>query len=151
MSIDEIRAAYQVASKQPEYFRQLDQYLSPERTQQEPLLLAYKGAIEGIRADQALFPLEKLALLQQAQSYFDKAVKAAPDEVEIRFLRFTIEHNIPTLLMLSVHLEQDLRFIIKNLGQSPLQEDLKRRISKFLLDSGRCTFKDKQTLAPYLS
>ena len=63
---------------------------------QDALVLGYKAAAQAIRArDASMF--NKLAYVQEAARTFEQAVALAPANAEVRFLRFSVESNLPAL------------------------------------------------------
>lgn len=100
-------------------------------------LIGYKGAIMGIKAKHAFNPVSKIGYLNQSKDYLSSAIKLDPKNAEIRFLRFSMEHYIPSWLGYSTHLSEDKKVIIANLTKA--DEKVKLVISKFLKECGRCT------------
>ena len=61
---------------------------------QDALVLGYKAAAQAIRArDASMF--NKLTYVQDAAKTFEQAVSIDPQNPEIRFLRFSVESNLP--------------------------------------------------------
>ena len=76
-------------------------------------MLAYKGAAEAIRArDASMF--NKLTYVQQAARTFDQAVALDGKNPEIRFLRFSVESNLPAFLGLSKHVDEDRALLVES-------------------------------------
>ncbi len=111
-------------------------------TQQAPIFMAYRAACEGLQAKYVFNPYKKVMYVKQAQKLFSTAVQNSPQNIEVRFLRFSMEHNLPSFLGLSAHLQDDIQTIIINFDtEENLQIDTATRqlIGSFLLNSGRCT------------
>lgn len=85
---------------------------------QDALVLGYKAASEAIKARDASM-LNKLAYVQQAARTFEQAVALAPGNAEIRFLRFSVESNLPPFLGLSKHVDEDKSFLLDAALQHP--------------------------------
>ena len=47
----------------------------------------------------------------------ESAIKNDPESVELRFLRYSIQKNIPKFLSYSNNLEKDLKFVKDNISQ----------------------------------
>src|SRR6476661_3554940 len=58
----------------------------------DPLILAYLGSAQAIRAKHAWSPINKLNYLKEGCKTLDKAVNKNPNQLEIRFLRFSLQH-----------------------------------------------------------
>ncbi|MEJ7665084.1 MAG: hypothetical protein WKG07_38975 [Hymenobacter sp.] len=85
---------------------------------QDALVLSYKAASEAIKARDASM-LNKLTYVQQAARTFDQAVGLDPRNAEIRFLRFSVESNLPPFLGLSKHVDEDKAFLAKRGAATP--------------------------------
>ncbi|MFN3404474.1 MAG: hypothetical protein ACK40G_10300 [Cytophagaceae bacterium] len=104
------------------------------------VILAYKGGTEALKAKHSSNPYKKLQLLKNSLNTLAAAVAADPDNIEIRFIRYSIEDNLPAFLGMSEHLAEDKAAIIKNFDNP---ENLKmpigflEEIQNYLLQSGR--------------
>jgi hypothetical protein len=102
---------------------------------QNALVLGYKAASEAIKARDASM-LNKLTYVQQATRTFEQAVSLDPKNAEIRFLRFSVESNLPPFLGLSKHVEEDKSFLLGAALQHPrsgLDDDAFQRVRGFLV------------------
>jgi hypothetical protein len=112
------------------------------------VVLAYKAAAEAIRArDASMF--NKLTYVQNANKLFDQAVKLNADNPEIRFLRLSVESNLPAFLGLSQHVEDDRQFLVQTLLQHPksgLDAETFGIVRNFMVDRGHVSDADAQKL-----
>jgi len=108
-------------------------------TEKTPLFEAYRIATDAFKAKYAFTPWEKYTLLLSIQSNLKKIIREAPENIEIRFIRFSIEHHTPIFLGMSQHLNLDKQKIIDNFWLPEVEEELQNMIRKFLMESGRCT------------
>lgn len=104
-----------------------------------PLLIAYKGATEALKAKHAFNPYTKLNYLKKSQQTLQKAIDMRPQDVEIRFLRFSIQHYLPGFLRADKELQADKAVIVKHITDQNLDRGLQQSVGKFMIDSGRCT------------
>ena len=117
--------------------------------EQNALVLGYKAASEAIKARDASM-LNKLTYVQQAAHTFEQAVALEPTNAEIRFLRFSVESNLPAFLGLSKHVEEDKAFLLDAALQHPrsgLDEEAFRTVRGFLVGSGHVSEVEAQQLA----
>lgn len=115
----------------------------------DPLVWAYIATLEGLKAKHAWNPYSKLKYINQSSKLINIAVSAAPDNLEIRFMRFSLQHFTPAFLGFSKNLEEDKTIILrlfelKKFGHSEF--DLVQNIAKFMIDSKRCTPSEVQFL-----
>ena len=116
--------------------------------ERDALVLGYKAASEAIRArDASMF--NKLTYVQDAARTFDQAVGLDPHNPEIRFLRFSVESNLPAFLGLSKHVDEDKGLLLHaalNHPQSGLDAEAFRTMRSFLVDRGHVSDADAQRL-----
>lgn len=113
------------------------------------LVLGYKAASEAIKARDASM-LNKLTYIQQAARTFEQAIALDPANVEVRFLRFSVESNLPPFLGLSKHVEDDKAFLLGAALQHPhsgLDEEAFRTVRGFLVGRGHVSEAEAQQLA----
>lgn len=101
------------------------------------ILLAYRGAANIVMAKYTSSPNQKLKHFVNGKKELEMGVQKMPNNVELRFLRFTIQQNTPSMLFYDDQ-EEDLIFIIDHLSD---MKDLKYQegIKKFLRESGKCS------------
>lgn len=113
------------------------------------LILAYKGASEAIRArDASMF--NKLTYVQDAAKTFEQAVSIDPQNPEIRFLRFSVESNLPAFLGLSKHVEEDKEMLLSAALSHPksgFDTEAFRTVRSFLVERGHVSEGDAQRLS----
>lgn len=115
----------------------------------DALVLAYKGASEAIRArDASMF--NKLTYVQDAAKTFEQAVRIDPQNPEIRFLRFSVESNLPAFLGLSKHVDEDKEMLLSAAFSHPksgLDAEAFRTVRDFLVERGHVSEGDAQRLS----
>lgn len=100
---------------------------------------SYLGISYGLTIQYADGMWSKYRLLVKSKNLLNHAVERDPDDPELRFMRFTLENNIPAFLCMSTHINDDLKTIMSHpsfLDESP---DMKSAAIQYMLDSKRCT------------
>ncbi len=115
MVIEQLRSRYQEAVTDREEADALWRKLK-RQSSQEALHIAYQASTRVLQANFALLPLSKLAYLKEAMKLFRQAVKIDPENIEIRFLRYSIQHNLPRYLHESGDMDEDKAVIFRNLS-----------------------------------
>lgn len=144
-----LRKLYKEASENPNKLKDFEQAIQQENLS-PALQSAYKGALQALKGKYNFLPTIKLNLFWEASSYLQKALNQEPDNVEIIFLRFTVECGVPSLMNHALHLYEDKRKIIQLLPTSHLETDFKKAIAEYLINSGKCTFAEKKQLQEIL-
>lgn len=76
-----------------------------------PVFLAYLGAYQTIWANHVINPFNKLSTFNRGKKNLQKAVSLDQDNIEIRFLRFSIQKKSPKFLGYSDNLAEDKKYI----------------------------------------
>lgn len=101
------------------------------------LLLAYCAACESMMAQFSWNPYTKLAQVNKSFNFFEKAVKDDYQNVEIRFLRFSVQHNVPDFLRKNREFEEDKDVLVKNFENADFDAEFRQFIIGYLKDSKR--------------
>ena len=91
----------------------------------------YKSAIWFLWADYFINPLKKWTCFNNGKDELEKLIKNNPNNIELRFLRLTIQDNLPNFLRYNQDKKIDKEFIHNRLNQI-VDEDLRMRIITYL-------------------
>ena len=78
-----------------------------------PVLLAYLGGLQTIWANHTINPISKLSTFNKGKKNLEKAVEMASEDIEIRFVRLSVQKNAPKFLGYHQQVEVDEVFIEK--------------------------------------
>ncbi len=81
----------------------------------EAIYKAYNGVAWGFLAKHNSNPVNKLSYVKKSLSLLNDAVLADAINVEVRFLRFSVEENIPSIVSFTSHVSGDKAMILNNL------------------------------------
>jgi hypothetical protein len=96
-----------------------------------PVIAGYRGMGYMLLAKHSYNPVTKLSAFSKGKKLLENAILAESRNVELRFLRLSVQLNAPGFLNYSDEIAQDKKLIIeeyKNISD----EDLKRRIKDFM-------------------
>lgn len=119
-----------------------------------PIVLAYIGSLQALKAKHSWNPYNKLSLLAESQKTLDKAIKLLPNNIEIRFLRYTIQFYVPAFLGHSNNLDDDKSKIIALINKKeyePEDKSLMKNIVSFMSETNKCTPKEMEMLKKGIS
>ncbi|MBE7177419.1 MAG: hypothetical protein INR69_13500 [Mucilaginibacter polytrichastri] len=112
-----------------------------------PIIVGYVAMLEALKAKHAWNPYSKFSYLGKSRKTFEEAVSADPENLEIRFMRFSVQHFLPSYLGYSKNLEEDRKQIIRLLEkQNKNDRAYTKTVVRFLLDSKRCTTSEEAFL-----
>lgn len=106
------------------------------------LITAYTGTLEALKAKHSWNPYHKIKYVKVSLKTMQKAINMDKDNMEIRFMRFSIEHFTPSFLGFSKDLTIDRKEIVKHYQNNNFglaDEILIKNVAKFMVDSKRCT------------
>ena len=142
--IEEIRVEYIKAVENQDTAEKMLKKLS-DSPNLSPLFLAYRGAFEGLMAKHVFNPYKKLSFLSLSNRTLARAVAQKPNSVEIRFLRFSMQHYLPDFLGQSKELKEDRIAICKHIASDDeLTEKSREVVCRFMIDSKRCTSQEAE-------
>lgn len=79
--------------------------------------LAYLGAFQTIWAKHTYNPLSKLATFERGKKNIEMACENEPTNVEVRFIRLSVQKNAPAFLGYRANIKEDEEFLRKNRPQ----------------------------------
>lgn len=144
--IQEIKNLFQASAKSKASANQLLKLLSTVNEASNPLLISYKGAAEMMQAKYVFSPISKIKRFNTGKHLIEEAVKRAPENLEIRFLRFAIQTNLPAFLGYNEHIPQDKKYLLSHV-KTTKDKILKQNIEKYLSTSKYCTAEEKKGLS----
>lgn len=117
------------------------------------LAVAYKAGIDAVKSKHAFWPLSKLNYLKKSMESLERAIIIESDNLEIRFMRFSILHYVPGFLGYSAERDEDAKVIFTELlkkNYGILDKKIQKGIFQFLIESDRLSEKDSQLLISQL-
>jgi hypothetical protein len=81
------------------------------------VLMAYYGTGKALQAKHGWNPASRFALAKEAAVMLNKAVAASPQNLEVRFLRFSFESRAPAILGITSHTREDKAWIMSHLDK----------------------------------
>ena len=121
-------------------FSQLKVILDKQKNNAAPIIIAYYGATETLLGKHALNPYKKWNKLKSGLEKIAAAIEQNPKDLEIRFLRFSILHHLPSFLGFSDERNEDKGVIYNLLLQknySALEFKIQKGIIEFMIESER--------------
>ena len=108
----QIRTAYRTALNNNNHIGTFETACK-SHSQTDALANAYYATALALRARAAIAPTTKLSLANQAVAHLNAAATAQPQNLEIRFLRYTFEYGTPSMLNMKKNMAQDKPLAIK--------------------------------------
>ncbi|TAH41116.1 MAG: hypothetical protein EYC69_09070 [Bacteroidetes bacterium] len=131
LSIDQVRSAFSQAIHDEIACDNLCTRMDAAPNINDPVWMAYKATLTITKAKYTLNPLSKYQYFKEGKALLDNCVLSAPDNIEIRFLRFTVQDHSPSFLGYNKELSADKQYILSNLEAIPFPK-LKKSIINYI-------------------
>jgi hypothetical protein len=113
--ISEIRKLYLEAHISQSDCKNFGEKITNSQSDESALIKGYKGCFYFIKCEFVNSPVHKFLYFNKAKKLLESAIKDNQKSVELKFLRFSIQKNIPNFLQYNNSLEEDLKFINENI------------------------------------
>lgn len=133
IDLNTIRKEYELAANDEEVAKTLLFKLT-DQAHRSTTVLGYKGAVTMMMAKFHYNPLTKLDYFNSGKTLLEDAITKDRYNIELIFLRFTVQSNAPAFLDYRNQLNKDKYFLLSHLSLVK-DADLKRRIQLFLKSS----------------
>jgi hypothetical protein len=140
-SLTEIRQLYLASVESSARSNEFMNYMN-SINHQDALLHAYYASALALQSKHISGPSNKLKYLKLADKCFEESIQKNSHNAEIRFLRFSVQCNLPVFLGYSNDIEDDLKQMILNISNTRSIQDYpqwKTTIIKYIINSGKCT------------
>jgi len=91
----------------------------------EPVNLAYLGVVEFMLSKNASFPIKKFKYFNKGKEHINKAITNDTKDIELRYLRFLFQSEIPKFLGYHDNKEEDLNVFITYFDSSSIDVEFK--------------------------
>ncbi len=146
LDVASVRIAYRDAvSSKTKAFLLYDE-LTPITKKDNASLVAYKGAVTVLTSKYIKGAKDKKERLVKGVSLIEYALDKEPNTIEIRFIRMTLQQNIPKFLKYNTAIETDKAFILSNF-QKTKSKVLKQHIKDYILQSKFFTTAEKNVIS----
>lgn len=130
--IKDVRLMLHKATIKEEDCIKLIDILAPYNEKNNPLFFGYRGGATMIMAKHVFNPFSKLSYFKKGKNILESAIQADKNNVELLFLRYTIQTSVPSFLNYSNNKEKDKLFLMKALADLK-DQDLKKIINAYLI------------------
>lgn len=146
LDLAEIRLLYKEAHNSKQNVLALNKKLESVTKNDDKVLVAYKGSVIAMTAKYEKGSKLKTEVFKKGVSLVEFAVVEEPENIEIRFVRLSLQQNSPKILKYHKHLEEDKNFVLSNFHQIESLE-LKNYIKDYILHSNNFTEEEKNVIS----
>ncbi len=142
MKLQELRSLYYESSTKPAAADKLYAALQNAGTD-APILLGYKAMAEFMKCYHSLNPVNKLSFFYKGRADLDTAIRTAPENSELRYLRFTVQTSAPAFLNYRKNISEDQVLIRNQMVAHKNDAELASLIRNYMIDCKECSEEDK--------
>lgn len=134
-TLSEVRSSYTKSIDDEDEAERLFDRLNTSEAKADALLLAYCGATRALMAKHSINPYTKLKCLKEGSAMLNSAVEKSPKHIEVRYLRYSVEYNVPDFLDYRQHLAVDKKCIVDGIiaGSHGLTKAVLKDIVAYML------------------
>lgn len=141
--LDSIREAYFSGPKTEESAIEFNAMMS-EINLSTPTHKAYYGAALSLKAKYGQNVREKKEFFVEAVEYIEAAVKAEPNNIEIRLIRLSVQENSPRIVRYKTNMDEDKALILDNYNSQSTA--VKRCIRDYISNSDFFAKEEKERI-----
>ncbi|MGZ3820148.1 MAG: hypothetical protein ACXVB6_06130 [Mucilaginibacter sp.] len=130
ISVPQVRDAYFRSASSKTNSLTFEQMLDSVKENALPLLVCYKGAAEMLKAKNTANPINKISCFNRGKSLIENAIARDSTNIECRFIRYSIQQNIPGFLNYKMNIVSD-KGRIESALDTLTDRNLKSRITAY--------------------
>ncbi len=111
--INLVRTNYSIAVQDKNLCKRMIEELEQSK-EKSAVYLAYLGGYQTIWAHHVFSPMSKFSTFKKGKKNIELAISKKPENVEIRYIRFSVQKNSPSFLGYNNNLKEDKDFLVKN-------------------------------------
>lgn len=112
---------------------QAEHFMELLKNETSPEAKGYNAAMNFMKSRYVTFPFTKLKYFKEGKNELDEVIKNNPGNVEIRYLRFLMQKQIPEFLGYHENIKEDFLMIVKGLNMSNLKHEQKVKMLQNML------------------
>ena len=142
ITILEVRNGYTQAVDDEEACKNLYDKFESDKKKLSPIMMGYKGCVYALMSKHSGNPFSKLSYFNDGKKLLENAIGLDSVNAELRFLRITMQVNLPSFLMYNENIEEDKTLLISQLS-SVKNGKTKETIGNFLINADCTTAAEK--------
>lgn len=125
---------------------QADAFIMELKNDNSPESKAYIAAMIFMKSRFVKFPFTKMKYFKEGKNLLDETILKNPENIEIRYIRFLMQKEIPSFLGYDKNINEDFEVILNGVTISRLNLDLKLKILHNMLQVKDITVMEENRL-----
>ncbi|MDC3030020.1 hypothetical protein OA183_01370 [Flavobacteriales bacterium] len=118
VSLAELRDLYVEASFEVDKANKLYELTKNSSIESDYKKFTYYAIAILLNSKFSMNPIDKIKLFGEGKERLEKVISQYPKDIELRFLRFCVQDDTPTILDYKLNMEEDSQFIKNNISKS---------------------------------
>ncbi len=131
-SLKEIRDLYYKVNLEEGQLEYFENHLNKKTKISSPELKGYKAVLWFLKAKDYYNPYKKYEAFNEGKKELELIIKMHPNNIELHFLRLTIQDHLPGFLGYKSNITEDKKFIKEKVKEIKDDPDLVQRINAYL-------------------
>tara|TARA_B100001173_G_scaffold89691_1_gene77163 strand:- start:7176 stop:7649 length:474 start_codon:yes stop_codon:yes gene_type:complete len=131
-NLKEIRDFYYKVGLEKVELEDFEYFLNKKKKISYPALEGYRAVVWFLKAKDFYNPYRKYEAFVEGKKQLELLIQKYPSNIELHFLRLTIQDHLPIFLGYNNQIDTDKKFIKTNLQDLKNDSDLKARIEDYL-------------------
>jgi len=145
LNISDVRNNYKEAVTSKSKANSFNEYLKEVTKNDDKRLVAYKGAAIALSARYLKTAKEKGTVFKNGIEWVEFAIEKKPLDMEVRFVRLSVQQNSPKFLGYNKEIEGDKNYLLTNFNAIQSKE-FKQYLKSYILDSDKFTAEEKSRI-----
>jgi len=142
VAIDEVRNLFPKIDN----LEQAENYIKLLQEDQSVEAKGYSAVMILMKSRYVTFPFTKLKYFKIGKKKLNKVIVENPNNIEMRYIRFLMQKEIPKFLGYHKNIEEDFNKIINGIVQCGLENSLKNKIIENMMLVSNLTFDEEKEL-----
>lgn len=131
LALRDVRVKFHSSTNDESLCKKLITMLEPYNENNHPLYYGYRGCANMVMAKHVFNPITKLSYFKKGKKILENAIQHDKSNIELRFLRYSIQTNVPSFLGYNGNIKADRSFLQQSV-KSMNDAELKKIISSYL-------------------
>jgi len=145
LNISEVRNNYKEAVTSKNKVNSFNESLKNVTKKDDLRLVAYKGAAIALTARYLKGAKQKSTTFKDGVDWVEFAIEKKPLDLEVRFVRLSIQQNTPKFLGYNKDIEGDKKYILTNF-KTIRSKEFKEYLKSYILDSKKFSEEEKSLI-----
>ncbi len=138
-TITEVRALY-IAAENDAATAEKGLQWAKRLSEKNAVQQAYEAGFEALQAKFSWNAFYQFSQVKRAMALFGRAIEREPNNVEVRYLRFSVNYFLPLLMQEKAMLAEDKAFLLKAFPFTDQAPEVRKQIEKFMTEKANLTF-----------